>query len=528
MRLKSTVLLLAITSSTLVAQGSQPPMMTLQGSYHAASISALAGLNSCGNASVSQGVFQFSATGSPSFSFTGTNTDVNSAGGGSGPLQFSGSYTLGGDGSIQLVQAGNSFPLRGQFGVEQGVAVFTRTASIPLDQEAYQILMVRESTAATNATLNGTYIVRWLRHSVDTTRGIVGASGGATYTFQGNGTGSSGTSGFSYSVAANGGLNMQLGASGTGHGAVSSGGDLFCFVTTNSTSVSMFVGVKQTTAQTANQLRGRWLFSAQGHANEFDPTYQAPTSPVPTGAHGSRTSTTLATTTLTQDTSGFRHTMQVAAVDSLSLFTPPPVIVTCPGGNHTMVVPPFSLSGQATVSAAGSLTLLDMASAGIFTGQVNQRGDFFVGSLPGEITICFGLRTAYPPVVFGSVTIGSCGPNLSTFSFPRLGNAQFGLLLTLAPAGNLAVVGVALGPTQGLPIAGGLMWIDPATLLFTNWLVLSGPATSPCDGWGLTPLPIPSDPVLEGLALFGQAFVFDASAPGGIAMSNGLGFTLQR
>jgi len=528
MRLKSTVLLAAITSSTLVAQGSQPPTMTLQGGYHAASIGSRAGLNGCGNASASRGVFQFPTSGSTSFSFTGTNTDVNTGGGGSGPLQFSGSYTLGGDGSIQLVQSGNAYPLRGQMGVERDIAVFTRTASTPLDQEAYQVLMVKESTSATNATLNGTYALRWLRLTADQTRGIVGANGGSAYTFQGNGSGSAGTSGLTYSVASNGGLSLQFGTSGTGSGAVSPGGDLFYFVSTNSSSVSLFVGVKQTTAQTTNQLRGRWLFSAQGHANEFDPNYQPPTSQVPTGAHGSRTSTTLATTTLVQDMSGSRHTMEVATVDSLSLFTPPNVIVTCPGGNFTTVVPPFSLAGPATVSAAGSLALLDNASSTIFTGQVNQRGDVFVGSLPGEITLCIGLRTTYPPVVFGSVTYGLCGPSLVTYSFPRLGNAQFGLLLTLTPAGNLAVVGVSLLPTSGLPIVSGLMWIDPATLLFTDWLVLFGATATLCSGWGLTPLPIPLDPALEGLELFGQAFVVDVGAPGGVAMSNGLGFTLQR
>lgn len=531
MRLVSLPLFLALATSSLIAQGSLPAT-SLQGAFHAASIGARAGLGSCGNANVSRGTFQFSTSGSGSFTFSGTNSDVDSSGSISSAIQFGGSYQIGGDGAIQMVQAGNAFPLVGNLGVDGDIAVFMRPNSTPFDQEAYQILMFKESTAASNATLNGVYTIRWLRITHNSLRGILATNGGSTYTVNGSGSGSSaGTPGssISYTVAANGSLNMQVGATLTGAGAITADGDMFYFVNTTSSSVSLYVGVKQTTAQVASQLRGEWVFTAQGHANDYDPNYVPPGGTTPTGTYGSRTSTTLAATTLVASGGALTHAMDVATLDTFSLIAPPPLYPSCPGGNYSIPAASFSLSGPGAVSGSGSLSLHD-ASSTIFTGQVNQSGDFFVGSLPGEITLCLGVRIPQPSNAFGVSTAGLCpiGPWLRSVSFPRLGNAAFGFVVSQSPAGSLSIVGVALGQAPGLPFSGGLIWVDPNTILFTQWLILGGPSSSPCDGWVLMPLPIPVDPVFEGLMLYNQAIVLDAAAPGGLAMSAGLEVPIQR
>jgi len=125
------------------------------------------------------------------------------------------------------------------------------------------------------------------------------------------------------------------------------------------------------------------------------------------------------------------------------------------------------------------------------------------------------------PVSYGKGSPGTLGlvPQLTApGGAPRLGNLTFGFQLDQGAAGSVAVLAIGFAPAS-LPLFGGTLLVDP----LSNLLFVFSPT-----GSGSTPIALPG-PIqgnFDGITIFAQAVVVDAVASGGLALSNGVTFTI--
>lgn len=126
----------------------------------------------------------------------------------------------------------------------------------------------------------------------------------------------------------------------------------------------------------------------------------------------------------------------------------------------------------------------------------------------------------------GPGTPGTLGPPLIvTNGAPRLGRAEFAIGVQMARAQSPAILLVSLAPAQ-LVFGSATVWVDPNFLILPNAGFSTTLATNQI-GNAFIPLPIPADPLLEGIDLFAQWFVYDTLGQGfpevgGAALSGGL------
>lgn len=120
----------------------------------------------------------------------------------------------------------------------------------------------------------------------------------------------------------------------------------------------------------------------------------------------------------------------------------------------------------------------------------------------GDYEFAFGSVAAV--TAFGSGCAGAAGvPELTALSVPRADNSQFGFWLTNARAGSLTFVGFDWTTTT-IPLGNGCTALVPAPVFST--------AVTNAAGSALVPFPIPPNPTLHGLVLFGQGITLE---PGG-------------
>jgi hypothetical protein len=145
-------------------------------------------------------------------------------------------------------------------------------------------------------------------------------------------------------------------------------------------------------------------------------------------------------------------------------------------------------------------------------GGLNLGGwaidDFQLFSLSAPSLV--GVPTAYGAGLAG---LGGLVPLLDSAGQPaKQGNALFRLVVKNGRPGAGAIVGLGT-QSLSLPVFGGTLLILP-TLTTSVQLDAFGQA--------VLPFPLAPNPALVGLQLFAQAFVSDAAAPQGFAMSRGL------
>ncbi len=128
---------------------------------------------------------------------------------------------------------------------------------------------------------------------------------------------------------------------------------------------------------------------------------------------------------------------------------------------------------------------------------------------------------------FGTGCAGGNGQPLvlSAVGLPLIGNTGFALTLTGPPDTTSAVVFLATSAVLNAPPLVGscsiLLDIPSALTFIAAGVSPLGPATV-TGGAAVFPLPVPLLPVAVGFTLGVQAVAFDASAPGGLTLSNAL------
>lgn len=135
--------------------------------------------------------------------------------------------------------------------------------------------------------------------------------------------------------------------------------------------------------------------------------------------------------------------------------------------------------------------------------------------LPIETTPCTGGWMSYGPGLAGT---GGKVPALTGVGFPMV-DGLFGLSIAEGVGGGLAQMFVGTLPAA-VPFKGGTFLVGNAVVQVT--VALGG--TPGAAGAGAIALPagLPDDPVLEGVRIYLQVGVADASAVKGVALTNGL------
>ena len=178
-------------------------------------------------------------------------------------------------------------------------------------------------------------------------------------------------------------------------------------------------------------------------------------------------------------------------------------------------------------SPAGNSNLsVDLPSLPLsLDARLGANGNYMLGmSLETDrVGAIIGLRNC-PATAFGSATAGTNDePTLGLYGgYPVLGNNLFGLALTNGRANSLFTLGIATvaAPPPGRPFLGGTLWIDLDSLIYAPSAALDDL------GRGIASLPLPADPSFDGIELYAQGAVFDPIAPGGLALTKGLGMRL--
>lgn len=134
---------------------------------------------------------------------------------------------------------------------------------------------------------------------------------------------------------------------------------------------------------------------------------------------------------------------------------------------------------------------------------------------------CAGLWTAYGVGLAGS---GGLVPALTGAGCPTPGmTPAMRLTKGLGQAPAWFVLGVQ---SAALPFKGGTLLVHPPTALVVPFVLLGAPGVAGA-GEALIGLAVPADPLLAGLALFGQVAVQDAAAPAAMSLSNGLAMLIE-
>jgi hypothetical protein len=392
------------------------------------------------------------------------------------------------------------------------VAFATRTA---VSDESFMSIAVQKSSGRSNASLAGSYhlvavhfqFAPALETSTDVASFTFDGAGSFTGSGQkhhvlNNGTSSTTPASFagSYSIAPDGAL--QVGSGGGPAGAISPDGSFF-FLTeedTGNSRVAMMVGIKIGAAYTMDQIAGRWAV--------IDHELALGTSP--TNPECFTDDVSVEFTRSTASTGSYQGNETWVSNDPL--------------GGSTGI---DAFSGTVTVGTGGEFFLQDSLSPPppmVFI--VSEDGEYVLaGPLEdGLSALIVGTLVSDESSSFGTATPGTGGlaPELGMSGFPWIGNSSFALRVASARAGAPCLYILATQPSTGFPFLGGSLWLDPLYFITTF-----GTATS-AQGEANMPLPIPPAPYLAGSMFHGQAFILDAGAPQGIAMTQGYTVVLSR
>ena len=504
-----------LLTAALTAQGVQP----LSGTYRVGSIGTYFG-GPCPTQGpgivADNGVLTFTPAGALALVFA-----VRDVCAGGQVMQItetdSGIYTVGTDGILTL----DFDPLNPGTDVARlfvradgSVALHARTQG---DPETSQAIAVALSSGMSNASLLGDYHLARLVLRNDAS-GLSSVSDLGVVTF--DGSGGFVESGLRHSVAPNGSrVNANYNAAGAytvagdgtltvgaiPNGAVSNDRELFFWLHAVGLEAGLTVGVRRGTAYDSALARGAW-----GVTN-LDISHG-------TGPNNPSYYTDFARVDLTPSSA----TAGVVTGSSIAF-------ETNPSGTTDVSGP---LAGTFAINAIGELPLT-VGGPSALPARLSADGTFMVGRTMDDWAggLLLGLHRCAFAQQYGIATPGAGGiaPSLDTSGgFPYLGNAGFALNVSRGIGGAPCVLVLAYAPSAGIPLLGGTLWFDPSALLTSVGLVLSGASGAPGAGSAALPLAIPAIPSLDGARLFQQAFVLDAGAPAGLAMSTGLSVELCR
>ncbi|MCA8954398.1 MAG: hypothetical protein KDE27_33135 [Planctomycetes bacterium] len=383
--------------------------------------------------------------------------------------------------------------------------------------EGLSVLALAKSTGQSNASLNGTYRFYGQRmelngasYQTTSERGTATFDGLGGVTFAGTelfvaSSGAATTSSIGgsgpYSVAADGALLLA-----GEPGGISSNGELLLKVTGSLTSseVGLTIAVRTGSSYDLRNLAGRYHLHGQSH--ELGTALGRPNSVTDIGV------VTIAAASA--NTGTWSIAGQTAESNPLG-----------------QTLNPFVASGAAVLVSNGVVTLT--SATGSFELAFAASGRFAAGRavLANETSLFFLSRACDENFDYGSATAGSGGiePELGMRTFPTLGNAGWRFAIVDGRGAAPAILSIGFGRAPaGIPFAGGLLWLDPARIVASPFVVLGGSAGTAGAGGVDVGLPIPSAVSYDGVKLFSQAFVLDPLAPAGVAMSRGFEVTFCR
>lgn len=511
---RSIVLLLGVVGAAVVCPG-QRNVIELAGVYHV-------GLYTCrvGDPGFGQGLS--AAVGTATFLTTGTHgvtfigRDIVPSGATSFVESYGGGYTVSLSGGLGLQLTPGEW---WHGAVDSRGEVLHATRRDVASPMAFGMIAIRASTNHSTAAVQGTYQLRTLTarndtHPVDGHRlRVVTSSVTATL----DGLGSAFPVG-AYSVTSSG--RMTLGGA---TGAATANGDAFFVVhgATSGDAVGMTVGVRvELPPADVRRLQGRWSAHALGLVENTNPQLP-PELP--------QSTTDWFEFSLATPGAGGTFSLSVTAVSTHPLPNPNSSSHPngpCPGNTQGPCTWLESSSASGWVNATGGGYLgLQPGGGGapILDLWVADTGRFCVGSIPGEHALLFGIKQSGPASAYGTHTPGSGGiaPVLGMRGFPDLGNATFGYELSDGLGAAPAALAIGFAASPGVPLSGGLLFVDPLSIVNVPFLVLGGP---PQPGVGVTfhGVPIPNSSWLVGVNLFAQGLVLDPGAAAGLALTRGL------
>ncbi|MCR9247104.1 MAG: hypothetical protein NXI31_18890 [bacterium] len=391
---------------------------------------------------------------------------------------------------------------------DPGAEVF-HTARYELDPESLSLLALRKSTGLNNSVLNGTYryfsqYMEFNNGQLETAadRGVMtinGAGGIAVngvvdlFDSAGQVTQFPMVGSANYTVAPDGELTVN-----GFPGAVSSNGELFFILVGSQTSseVGLTIAVRQGATLDLRDLAGRYGVHGQGHL---------------LGGLGGPENFT--------DLGGLELRAATATAGAWAYSGE-----TVDGDATGQVIGPATGAGACTLSpATGVLTMTD--ASGSIEFAFSDSGRFASGRvIENNSNLFFALRSCPENSDFGTATAGTGGiePELGMRTFPTLGNASWRYALIEGLGGAPAILAIGFRPAAaGIPLSGGLLWLDPTRIVANPFVVLGGPAGVGGAGAVDVPLPIPSGASFARIKLFAQALVLDGAAAGGVSMSRG-------
>ncbi|MGE3171549.1 MAG: hypothetical protein AB7O97_02915 [Planctomycetota bacterium] len=142
---------------------------------------------------------------------------------------------------------------------------------------------------------------------------------------------------------------------------------------------------------------------------------------------------------------------------------------------------------------------------------------------PGALSVAVGAEVPAGPAALADLGPG-CGappPALTGNGLPTLGNAAFALDVAAAPGAAVLLFYSVLSTAQQLA-PGCTQYLDAAGLVTHEFLLLDGA------GAGSFAVPVPNDPLLDGVDVYWQAAELAAGGPvfSAFAVSNGVGTRL--
>lgn len=301
-----------------------------------------------------------------------------------------------------------------------------------------------------------------------------------------------------YAVAADGTLNTP-----SGIGALAPDGELFYWLTTSGSSVALTVGVRAGTGLSAPDFAGPWGLCVleYEHLSAAQPDWEVQ----------------------------FLRSANVATTGGAGAFGGPVTTLHIDSQGATLTT--GALAGQYTLAPDGTLAFV--VSPPNVPARLSANGTFVIGRTvsSGASGMLFGLRRCGWPAAYGTATAGAgaLAPTLATAGgFPFPGNGAFQLAIGNGVGSGFSLLAFSFGQAPGLPLFGGLLWVDPGLIIGTFGVLLGGAPGVPGAGSAGLPFPLPPDPSLRSVQFWLQAGVLDAAAPQGVALTPGLDLRLCR
>ncbi len=229
----------------------------------------------------------------------------------------------------------------------------------------------------------------------------------------------------------------------------------------------------------------------------------------------------------------------VATTGNLTAISVDPDVMTIStqGGRRGLyVVGSFSdaVSRKITAGATGTTyqssntAVVTVDNDGVVTAVTSGTATITASNSGMQATAIVHVETA-PITLYGAGFAGSGGivPSFVAVGTPAIGNSAFQIKAVDVLGGASGVLGASLG-SAAIPLFSGqsFLLIDLAQTHYLGSITATGTPGLSGDGSVIVPLPLPNDPGLVGLTIYGQCGFLDVGSAHGWSLTNGLQITV--